>query len=108
MRDNFNQISHSHFEHLVLTALLPSGGWLKIGAIPVGLHLNRNDEVLIQFFDNKGYLPELSFNHLITSTEDRAPSVRPKKVAIYINKHFNLLKAGQHIYHDNIQASYCQ
>ncbi|MBU2971174.1 chitin-binding protein [Pseudoalteromonas sp. C2R02] len=86
-----------------MIAGLSPGNWVNIGQIPTHHHLNKNDEVLIQIFDGKGYLPELSFNHLINSTENGAPSVWPKQIAKYINKHFTLLQAGRYIHSDNIQ-----
>jgi len=89
-----------------LNAGLAPGSWVSIGQIPTHHHLNKNDEVLIQIFDDKGYLPELSFNHLINSTENGAPSVWPKQIAKYINKHFTLLQAGRYISSDNIQPCF--
>lgn len=85
-----------------MIAGLAPGNRVSIGQIPTHRHLNKNDQVFIQIFDEKGYLPELSFNHLINSTENGAPSVWPKQIAKYINKHFTLLQAGRYIRSDNI------
>jgi len=89
----------------LISGLAP-GDWISIGLIPTNQTLHKNDEVLIQIFDEKGYLPELSFNHLINSIENGAPSVWPKQIAKYINKHFTLLQAGRYISPSNIQPCF--
>ena len=85
-----------------MIAGLTPGNPVSIGQIPTHRHLNKNDQVFIQIFDEKCYLPELSFNHLINSNENGASSVLPKQIAKYINKHFTLLQAGRYIRSDNI------
>lgn len=91
-----------------MIAILTPGSWISVGKLPTNQSLSKNDEVLIQIFDDKGYLPELSFNHLINSSENGAASVWPKQIAKYINKHFTLLQAGRYFSSNNIQPCFSQ